>query len=79
MKDLEKYELVNKAETIEDLEKAILAISDDGGIIQGRTKKFDAIKMAANVRKVVAQEIIPNVLTREYGIRQQALYLMFYV
>lgn len=78
MDNLEKYELVNKCETIEELESAVKALAGEDGLIQGRTRKFDANKMASYVGSVVKGLGPINVLTREFGIRQQALYLKFY-
>lgn len=105
MNNLEKFELVNKAETVEDLEKAIIEIAKEDTkfyykqyeelissglgviiddnlpelIIQGRTKIFDANKMKSYVKLVVYKNYSPNLLTREFGIRQQALYLTYYL
>jgi hypothetical protein len=77
MTELEKYELVNKCETVEELANAILKVS--GGIeIKGRQQNFDAEKMSKRVDQVINGNLIPNVLTRQYGIRQQALYLKYY-
>ena len=78
MTDLEKYELVNKCETRQALKDAIMAFAEEDGSIQGRTRNFNATQMAENVDRVVDKQLIPNVLTREFGIRQQALYLCFY-
>jgi hypothetical protein len=71
------YDKVNKAETFEELSIAILGCADDDGNIQGRERKFDAAEMAQ--RCVQFKELNqPNLLTREYGIRQQAIYLERY-
>ena len=77
MTELEKYELVNQCDTIEDLANAILAIAN-GSEIQGRQESFDAEEMAQDVEYVVKHDRRANVLTRKYGIRQQALYLKYY-
>ncbi len=77
MIELEKYELVNKCETAEELSEVILKISDNA-VIKGRRKSFDADKMARRVFQVVNENLIPHCLTRQYGIRQQALYIKFY-
>ena len=77
MTKLEMYDLVNKCDTAEALSDAILLIADDG-VIQGRTRGFNAEKMAASVPRVISGELEPNILTREFGIRQQALYLQYY-
>ena len=76
--DLEKYELVNGCESVKELEDVILNFADEDGMIQGRTRKFNAKKMAGYVSKVVLNYIPANLLTREFGIRQQALYLAYY-
>ncbi len=77
MTELEKFQLINQCETVEELADAILKIS--GGIeIKGRFISFDAEKMSKRVAQVVNEDLIPNVLTRQYGIRQQALYIKFY-
>lgn len=79
MTDLEKYELVNSCETVEALEAAILTFTDpETGRIQGRRRNFDGATMASSVRPIVEGNGWPNSLTREFGIRQQALYLKYY-
>lgn len=77
MTPLEKFTHINKTETIKELMEAIVAIADDG-IIQGRARRFIATKMAENVKGVVNGSLPAETLTREYGIRQQALYLKHY-
>lgn len=78
MSELEKYELVNSCETVKELEEAILKLADEDGMIGGRTKKFNAELMSKKVWLVVNQIEPANRLTRNYGIRQQALYLQYY-
>ena len=75
--DIQKYDLVNSCETADDLSKAILAMADENDIIHGRSRTFTASKMAVYPAAVIAGECTPNVLTRMYGIRQQALYIKF--
>lgn len=77
MTELEKFQAVNKCETIEELEQAILSFADEDGLIQGRTRQFSAAKMASSVTLVV-NGYPANLLTRELGIRQQGLYLAYY-
>ena len=77
MTELEKYEIVNKCETVEELADAILKVSG-GIVIEGRQTSFDAEKMSKRVSQVINEDLIPNCLTRQYGIRQQALYIKFY-
>jgi hypothetical protein len=78
MTDLEKYELINKCETAEELSDAIIKISDQTGFIQGRTRMFNADQMANYCDLVINGNGSPNLLTREFGIRQQALYIKYY-
>lgn len=76
--DLEKYEKVNACESVKDLEQVILDFADENGMIQGRTRMFEAASMSRMVAPVVSKQAMPNYLTREFGIRQQALYLAYY-
>ena len=77
--ELYKYQLVNRCQTIEALENAIMAIgSENSGMIRGRTRIFSAKIMSSYVRGVVFLALPANLLTRNYGIRQQALYLSFF-
>jgi len=81
MTDLEKYEAVNKCETIEEFEKVLLSFADESGRIQGRTRTFDANKMAENARIYYnddMDELSPNIVTREFGLRQQLMYIKYY-
>ena len=71
------YDSINKAESFKELADAILLCADDCGMIQGRTRKFNAQEMADRCLQFKELQQ-PNLLTREYGIRQQALYLERY-
>ncbi len=73
---LQNYENVNQCETLEQLSKIILELADEDGMIQGRFNKFDAKRMSDRCLKF--NSYAPNVLTREYGIRQQAMYISYY-
>lgn len=78
---LEKFQRVNNCETIQSLMDCIRDFSSKNGLIQGRTKLFDAEQMAGFALKYFEDNsglVPPNVLTREFGIRQQAMYLKFY-
>lgn len=78
MEALEKYELVNSCETVDELAAAILKMTDsETGRIKGRVREFNGADMAASVQFVVEGKFPANALTREYGIRQQALYLRY--
>jgi len=76
MEELELWKKVNAAETSEQLKEAILFISDfTAGTIQGKTQEFNAQKMAEYVKPVIKEGWNMTLLTRQYGIRQQALYI----
>ena len=77
-KELSIWIKVNSCETAEELSEVILSLADEDGAIQGRDRKFPADRMAEAVSEVVKGNLMPNVLTREYGIRQQALYIRYY-
>jgi hypothetical protein len=72
----EKYDAVNSAETLDELADVINSFADEDGMIQGRTRKFRASKMAHACKAFGV--ISPNTLTREFGIRQQAFYINHY-
>lgn len=78
MTELEKYEAVNKCKTVEDLGSLILKFADENGMIKGRIKDFNAEKMVEGLKAFINDEAVPNVLTRNYGIRQQAMYIKYY-
>lgn len=78
MTDLEKFQLVNRCETTEELRNVVLSFCDSYGNIKGRTRTFNGLKMASSIEAVVNNNYPANVLTREFGIRQQALYLAYY-
>jgi transcription-repair coupling factor (superfamily II helicase) len=76
MNRLEIYDKVNSCEDLDQLSQVILELADENGEIQGRTRKFSAAKMAEKC--LFFKNHIPNVLTREFGIRQQAMYILYY-
>lgn len=73
MDRLSIYDRVNASETLDELAEIIESLADSNGDIQGRSRKFNAEKMALFCRHFNID--ISNALTREYGIRQQAIYL----
>ena len=75
MTELEKWKLVNESDTSQNLAFVINKLADEDGMIQGRERKFDASKMIIGLKYFMSDEMPANVLTREYGIRQQAIYL----
>jgi hypothetical protein len=78
MTELEKYEAVNKCETVEELSEIILKFANGDGMIEGRIKEFNAERMVEGLKAYMVDEAAPNVLTRNYGIRQQAMYIKYY-
>lgn len=73
---LKIFEEVNSCETLIHLARIIESLADEDGYIMGRTKKFSAKKMASICRKY--EDYPKNALTREFGIRQQAMYIMYH-
>lgn len=76
MTNLEKYEAVNKTETLQELADVIRSFANEEGMIQGRTRQFSAEAMAKMCENY--DYAIHNRLTREFGIRQQAMMILFY-
>lgn len=74
--EINPYEIVLTSDTPEQLADAIRKIAVDGKI-KGRTREFDAEKMASYVEGVVYNTLPANALTRNFGIRQQAIYLRY--
>lgn len=74
----EKYDLVNSCETPEQLQQVIITFADENGEIQGRDQKWNAVKMAELAGGYFKGFLPPNVITREFGLRQQAMYIKYY-
>jgi hypothetical protein len=70
------FEEVNSAETLDHLARIIENLADEDGYITGRSNKFSAKSMAKVCRDYEAYP--KNSLTREFGIRQQAMYILYY-
>lgn len=78
MTELEKFQLINSCETPVTLAEAIIKLADpETGRIQGRAKDFNAQRMSICVGPVIYEGAPANLLTREFGIRQQALYIRY--
>lgn len=75
MTELQKWQAVNQCETQAQLADLISKFADKEGMIHGRERKFDASKMIIGLSYFMIDEMPANVLTREFGIRQQAIYL----
>lgn len=74
LSEIEKWEVINRTTTFEELKDAILLIADEDGYIRGRQSLFDKDNMRNRVDLVLNGEPF-NLLTRSYGIRQQFIYL----
>lgn len=73
------FEKVNACESINKLAELLISLADSDGNIEGRTRKFNAKEMALNMLAYFNGNISePNVITREFGFRQQAMYLKYY-
>jgi hypothetical protein len=75
MTELETWQLVNQAETTQNLASVITKLTDPDGMIQGRSRKFSGSKMIFCLHIFMKDRAPANTLTREFGIRQQAIYL----
>lgn len=73
---LKIFEEVNTCETLIHLARIIESLADEDGLIMGRSRKFDAKKMANICREYDSYP--RNSLTREFGIRQQAMHILYY-
>lgn len=79
MNEETKWELINTTETYEELASAIMIIAEEGVIRSNRQdKSFDAERQVRNAGMVIHDGFFGNILTRAYGIRQQALYIRYY-
>ena len=83
--DLAKYQKVNRCETYLELAEAIRSFADKDGKIRSirySSKKWDALLMADFCENFTVNVTLDkdnaNFLTRDYGIRQQALYIHYY-
>lgn len=80
------YDLVNNAETIEELVLVMTAIGKKyGGKIPGKTKDFDVNRQINNARLFYNTSLedewfseISNTVTRSFGLRQQLMYITYY-
>jgi hypothetical protein len=84
MEELEKFELVNKCETFDQLADAIEKIgyeTQGGKWITGRSRPFtvsNQLFALERIRENPKEIGYYRGLTRSYGLRQQAIYLIIY-
>lgn len=79
MTKLQKWQAVNQCETPLELRALIIQFADKNGMIQGRTRRFHAAEMTLGLDWFMEGKMYANVLTREFGIRQQAIYLKTFI
>ncbi len=72
----EKYDAVNQCKSFKELAQVIRSFADSERMIQGKTRKFPADEMASACE--MFSNLPNNVLTREFGIRQQAMMIEYY-
>lgn len=80
------YDLVNNAETIEELVLVMTAIGKKyGGKIPGKTKDFDVNRQISNAKLFYNTSLEDewltedaNTVTRSFGLRQQLMYITYY-
>jgi len=75
------FELVNNAENFNELEEAIKAIGLlNNDTIVGKTKTYTVEKLLGNLDYIRKNKnpYVYNYITREFGLRQQAIYLHNY-
>lgn len=77
-RELIKYMRVNGAETPEDLYDCIKRIAVNNEIT-GRNRIFNAERMITSTRNFFENNGSPNYITRNYGLRQQAIYIKYYM
>lgn len=79
MKRVKLYDAVNSSETLEELCEAFDKVTEVG-FIRGRIRIFEADRMkAAMIGYINGDHDIPNAITREFGLRQQAMYIKYYI
>lgn len=76
---LAAFEVVGACETFDELILALrqIALMSDG-IILGRNKNYTIEKILLNLEVIRKTKANYNIVTREYGIRQQCMYLHHY-
>lgn len=75
---LDKFQQVNRCEDVEELKLVLLSFADKEGKIQGRKRKFKAKSMVESLELYMKGTLPPNFITREFGLRQQAMYIKYY-
>lgn len=74
--ELEKWNLINDSSSFDELAFSIRAIADENGVIAGKSSSFSAAQMITRLA-MIKQDHPLTLLTRAYGIRRQAAYLLY--
>lgn len=70
--EIDKYKIINKCETPTELRNAILRIGKEDPSILSRND----LEYTANIASGIARGLyVSNLITKKYGIRQQAIYI----
>lgn len=74
MNRLQKFEAVNQCDNLKGLANVIRSFDEDG-FIRGRTRNFSTENMAKFCESFTMENA--TMLTREFGIRQQAMFIHY--
>jgi hypothetical protein len=79
--ELSIWKKINSCKTVEDLKQTILDTWGDNGVIDGRTNQFSVPEMIYMIDRFeedwqAGSEIFRSLPTRNYGIRQQLIYIL---
>ena len=77
MNELSKWQLINSCDSVKELENAFDLIFTDS-VVAGKKQNHNKELMRMNIKHVVSGDAPASALTREYGLRQQAIYLQYY-
>lgn len=72
--EINRFRAVNNTKTLEELADVIESFCNDNGEIKGKSNTLNGLKMAEYCRTFTNQSD-DRYLTRNWGIRQQAVYL----
>ena len=76
--ELIRFQVVNKADSLKSLLAAIEVMGGEEGLLQGSQQLWDVDQQKAGLELFAKGLAVPNILTRTYGLRQQAMYLAYY-
>lgn len=69
---------INRSESKEDLLRNLKEYADEDGFIKGVSKKLSLDKLTRGIEGYFDGTLNPNYITRELGLRQQAMYIKYY-